>query len=51
MGVSLQDPVCPPHTNFSGYKLIKSPKNFIIYTNCGHDTEDTYYYIHPFEFD
>lgn len=39
MGVGLQDPVCPPHTNFSGYNLIKSPKNFIIYTNCEHDTQ------------
>ncbi|MGN0213627.1 MAG: acetylxylan esterase [Muribaculaceae bacterium] len=39
MGVGLQDPVCPPHTNFSGYNLISSQKRFIIYTNCGHDTE------------
>lgn len=39
MGVGLQDPVCPPHTNFAGYNLISSKKQFIIYPNCGHDTE------------
>lgn len=39
MGVGLQDPVCPPHTNFAGYNMISSQKRYIIYTNCGHDTE------------
>ncbi|MGN0206145.1 MAG: acetylxylan esterase [Muribaculaceae bacterium] len=39
MGVGLQDPVCPPHTNFAGYNLIPSPKRFVIYPHCGHDTE------------
>lgn len=32
-------PVCTPHTNFAGYNLIRSSKQFIIYPNCGHDTE------------
>ena len=36
MAVGLQDPTCPPHTNFAGYNLIKSPKQFIIYPNMGH---------------
>lgn len=39
MGVGLQDPTCPPHTNFSSFNLINSEKSYIIYTNCGHDTE------------
>lgn len=37
MGVGLQDPTCPPHTNFAGYNLITSPKQYIIYEECGHD--------------
>lgn len=36
MGVGLQDPVCPPHTNFSSFNLINSEKDFIIYPECGH---------------
>ena len=36
MGVGLQDRVCPPHTNFSGFNLIEAPKHFIIYQNEGH---------------
>lgn len=39
MGVGLQDPVCPPHTNFAGYNLISSPKEFIIYNDKGHGVE------------
>lgn len=38
MGVGLQDPTCPPHTNFAGYNLISSQKQFVIYPECGHDT-------------
>ena len=41
MGVGLQDPTCPPHTNFAGYNLISSQKQFVIYPECGHDT------LHP----
>lgn len=36
MAVGLQDPTCPPHTNFSGYNHITSPKQFVIYPNMGH---------------
>lgn len=36
MGVGLQDPTCPPHTNFAGYNLISSRKQFVIYPECGH---------------
>lgn len=39
MGVGLQDPVCPPHTNFSGYNLITSPKEFVIYRDLGHTVD------------
>ena len=36
MAVGLQDTTCPPHTNFSGYNMISSPKQFIIYPDKGH---------------
>jgi cephalosporin-C deacetylase len=36
MAVGLQDTTCPPHTNFAGYNLISSPKQFIIYPDKGH---------------
>lgn len=36
MGVGLQDPTCPPHTNFSSFNLIDSEKEFVIYPECGH---------------
>lgn len=39
MAVGLQDGVCPPHTNFSGYNLISSPKQFIIYPDKGHGVQ------------
>lgn len=39
MGVGLQDQVCPPHTNFASYNLVRSPKQFVIYPACGHDVE------------
>lgn len=39
MGVGLQDPTCPPHTNFSGYNLITSPKEFVIYPLKGHTVD------------
>ncbi len=37
MSVGLQDPVCPPHTNFSSYNLIRAPKSYSIYPVCKHD--------------
>ncbi len=36
MGIGLQDPTCPPHTNMSDYNLITSPKELKIYPLCGH---------------
>ncbi|MDR1973884.1 MAG: acetylxylan esterase [Bacteroidales bacterium] len=36
MCVGLQDDICPPHTNFSGYNLIKSEKYYNIYPNQAH---------------
>ena len=37
MAFGLQDPVCPPHTNFSGYNMIRAPKRWICYPFTGHD--------------
>lgn len=39
MGIGLQDPTCPPHTNMSSYNLITSPKRLIIYPTCGHTVD------------
>jgi len=37
MAIGLQDPVCPPHTNFAGYNHIKSEKSWICYPLAGHN--------------
>lgn len=37
MAFGLQDPTCPPHTNFSGYNMIRSPKRWICCPHTGHD--------------
>ncbi|MEG0808232.1 MAG: acetylxylan esterase [Alistipes sp.] len=37
MGAGLQDEVCPPHTNFSGYNRISTEKSYTIFPTCGHD--------------
>ncbi|WP_290535808.1 acetylxylan esterase [Alistipes sp.] len=37
MGVGLQDEVCPPHTNFSGYNRISTEKCYRVFPRCGHD--------------
>ncbi len=37
MAVGLQDPVCPPHTNFAGYNHIKSEKSWVCYPYSGHN--------------
>ncbi|MDE6497861.1 MAG: acetylxylan esterase [Muribaculaceae bacterium] len=39
MGIGLQDPTCPPHTNMSSYNLISSPKELRIYPECGHTVD------------
>jgi cephalosporin-C deacetylase len=39
MGIGLQDPTCPPHTNMSSYNLITSPKQLRIYPLCGHTVD------------
>lgn len=36
MAFGLQDPTCPPHTNFSAYNLIESPKQYFCVPTCGH---------------
>lgn len=37
MAIGLQDPVCPPHTNFAGYNMIPSEKSWICYPEAGHN--------------
>lgn len=40
MGVGLQDPTCPPHTNFSGYNNLNvENKEFVIYPLMGHTVD------------
>ena len=36
MAFGLQDPVCPPHTNFAAYNQIKSEKKYLCVPTCGH---------------
>ena len=37
MAIGLQDPVCPPHTNFAGYNNIKGEKSWVCYPLSGHN--------------
>ena len=37
MAIGLQDPVCPPHTNFAGFNHIRTPKSWICYPAAGHN--------------
>lgn len=37
MASGLQDEVCPPHTNFSGYNRISAEKEYHIFPTYGHD--------------
>lgn len=39
MGVGLQDPVCPPHTNFAGFNNLNVDREFVIYPLMGHTVE------------
>ena len=39
MGVGLQDPTCPPHTNFAGYNNLDTEKEYVIYPLCGHTVD------------
>lgn len=36
MAFGLQDPTCPPHTNFAEYNMIKSQKEYLCVPGCGH---------------
>ena len=36
MAFGLQDPTCPPHTNFAGYNMIRAPKQYFCVPGCGH---------------
>lgn len=39
MGVGLQDPTCPPHTNFAGYNNLNVEREFVIYPLAGHTVD------------
>jgi len=39
LGMGLQDVTCPPHTNISGYNLLKGEKQLHIYRNYGHHVD------------
>ena len=45
MASGLQDEVCPPHTNFSGYNRISSEKEYIINPTYGHDVPSSWWNI------
>ena len=36
MAFGMQDPTCPPHTNFAGYNQVKSQKEYLCVPTCGH---------------
>ena len=36
MAFGLQDPTCPPHTNFAGYNNVKTEKQYMCVPLCGH---------------
>lgn len=36
MSFGLQDATCPPHTNFAGYNMIKTPKHWYCSPKAGH---------------
>ncbi len=36
MAFGLQDPTCPPHTNFAGYNQVRTEKQFHCEPLCGH---------------
>lgn len=40
MGFGLQDDTCPPHTNFSGFNQISSPKRWVCFPLSGHHVEE-----------
>ncbi len=42
--MGLQDPVCPPHTNFAPYNnLTVTDKQYVVNGNCQHETPATWY--------
>ena len=42
--MGLQDPVCPPHTNFAPYNNLKvEEKQYVVNADCKHQTPNTWY--------
>ena len=44
MGVGLQDPICPPRTNFAPYNLLQGEKRYVIYPETGHGVRGSDFY-------
>lgn len=42
MGVGLQDPVCPPATNFAALNHTKGPKKYRVYAHANHSLGPTH---------
>jgi len=45
MAFGLQDETCPPHTNISGYNHITSPKEYVCYSDKGHDVGSAWWNV------
>lgn len=43
MATGLQDPICPPRTNFAPFNLLKTEKHFIIYPETKHGVRNSDY--------
>ena len=44
MGTGLQDPICPPRTNFAPYNLLKGEKRYITYPETAHGVRNQDFY-------
>lgn len=43
MGIGLQDPICPPHTNFASYNLLGGPKEYHVYLRQKHSVAQAWW--------
>lgn len=42
MASSIGDEVCPPHINFAAYNNVRSPKEYVVFPNLGHDVSEDF---------
>lgn len=50
LAIGLQDVTCPPHTNISGYNLLKGKKQLHFYRNYGHHVDYSHWTPSMYEF-